>query len=71
MEVMIECVDDHSIQTTPREETQFHGRFGIQGNAQHGLVSVRFLVDLMNLVEDGIGLVNPFQRTTFFTRFMP
>ena len=71
MEVMIEGVDDHSTQTAPREVTQFHGSLGIQGDAQHGLIGVRFLVDLMNLVEDGVGLVNLFQRTTFFTRFSP
>ena len=69
MEVMIQCVDNHSIQSTPREETQFHWCFGVQGDAQHGLILVRFLVDPMNLVEDGIGLHYLFQWTTFFTRF--
>ena len=69
MEVMIQCVDNHSIQPAAGEETQFDRRFGIQREAQHGLIFVRFLIDPMNLVEDGIGLRYLFQRTTFFTRF--
>lgn len=69
MEVMIQRIDNHSIQPATGEETQFHRCFGIQREAQHGLVLVRFLVDPVNLVEDGIGLRYLFQRTTFFTRF--
>jgi hypothetical protein len=56
MEVMIKCVDDHSIQATSGEESQLDRSFGIQGYAQYRLVCVGFLIDLVNLVEDGIGL---------------
>ena len=69
MEIMIQCVDHHSIQPATREEAQLHRCFGIQGDTQYGLILVRFLVDPMNLVEDGIGLRYLFQWTTFFTRF--
>jgi hypothetical protein len=71
MKVMIQCVDDHSIQTTTREATQFQYCFGIQRDAQHGLISARFLVHPVKLIKDGIGLGNFLQRTAFFTRFSP
>ena len=71
MKVMIKCLDDDSVEAAPREKTQFQGRFGIQGNALHRFIGIGFLVDLVNLIEDGVGLCYLFQRETFFTRFSP
>ena len=71
MEVMIQCVDDHPIQTAAREETQFTGALASREMRNMRLIFIRFLVDPVNLVEDRIGLRYLFQWTTFFTRFRP
>lgn len=71
MEVMIESFDNNPIQPISGEESDVQRCFGIQGNAQHRLVFIGGLVDFVHLVEDGVGLRNLFQRTTFFTRFSP
>ena len=71
MEVMIESIDDHPIQTPSGEEAHPKRCFGIQGDAQHCLVFIGFLVYPVDFVENRIGLRNLFQRTTFFTRLSP
>src|SRR3954470_10171586 len=55
MKIMIECFDDDPIQTPSAEKADAQRCFGVQGDAQHRLISIGGLVDLVNLVEDGIG----------------
>jgi hypothetical protein len=60
MKVMIESFDDHPIETASGEETRPNRCFGIQGDAQHRLIFIGFLVDSMDFVKDRIGLGNLF-----------
>ena len=71
MEVMIQPFNDDPIQPSSGEKADAQRRFGIQRDAQHRLVFIGSLVEGVHRVEDGIGLRNLFQRTTFFTRFSP
>ncbi len=71
LEIMVESLDNYSIQTTSGEGADVDRRFGIQRYAQHRLILVSFQVNFVNFVKDRIGLGNLFQRMTFFTRFSP
>ena len=71
VKVMVESFDHHPIETAAGEETHPDRGFGIQGDAQPGFVGIGFLVDLMHLVKDGVGLRNLFHGTRFFTRLRP
>ena len=71
MKVMVESFDHYPIETPSGEETHPNRCFGIQRDAQYGLVLIGGLVDLVDLVKDGISLGNLFYGTTFFTRFSP
>ena len=71
LKVMVKSFDDDAIETTSGEEAHPKRCFGVQGDTQHGLIGIGGLVDLMDLVKNGVGLRKLFHGTTFFTRFSP
>jgi len=42
--------------TATREGTNLYRRFGIQRHSQHPWIRIRFGIDPVNLLEDGVGL---------------
>ena len=55
LELVVSRFDLHALLATSGEIPHLHGCFGIHGNSQHLRVSIGCCVDLVHLVEDGIG----------------
>jgi hypothetical protein len=76
--IVIACADNHidddgqgihslvTIQAPSGKEANPNRGFGVQGDAQQGLVCIGDMVNLVHLVKDGVGLRNLFQRKTFY-----